>query len=128
MADISKLVNYEHLHRLELFHPATDEPTGVVFMLRSSECDEVKKVQRRHLDETFDKRMSGRTPRGTDVIKREFEKAAASIASWDWGDNTWQGEVPKLTPEKAAEVLDQEPWIFHQVTEAANKLANFTQD
>ena len=125
--EISGLVEYERLFKLDLLHPATDEPVGVVFQIRSAGSKEAKAVLRRHIDENAELAQNGKTASHAVRERQEAEKAASYIASWDWGENEWQGEKPVLTMEKAAEILQAEGWIWAQVTKAATKIANFTQ-
>lgn len=124
--DIGSLFNHEILFPLHLKHPVTDQPLGIVFNIRSSTSDEVKRVGRKHLDERTERSQRGKLVKGDTLVRYEVEKAAAAIASWDWGENQYKGEIPELSLKKAADILDAEDWIFDQVKEAANNLANFT--
>lgn len=124
--DIANLYNYEATFPLELVLPHTDEKTGIIFQIRSASSPEAKKVLRKHVDEITERTQRGKLVRGETRMKHELEKAASWIASWDWGDHTYNGEVPKLTFAKAVEILDREDWIYAQVAEAANNLANFS--
>ncbi|MDP9809354.1 hypothetical protein J2W42_002202 [Rhizobium tibeticum] len=123
--DISKLVNSEDLFELNLTGPDSDEPLGIRFMIRSSESDAVKKVVRQHSDKFLASRKKKLT---TSKVEAEYlDKAAASIASWDWGDHDWKGEKPELTFEKAREVIEEAAWIYDQVAAASEDRANFTK-
>lgn len=124
--DIAGLYNYEATFALELVRPDTDEKLGIVFNLRSASSPEAKKVLRKHVDEITERQQRGKLVRGETRMRQELEKAASWIASWDWGGHTYNGETPKLTFAKAVEILDREDWIYAQVAEAANNLANFS--
>lgn len=124
--EISGLFNYEALFPLELVNPATDEKLGIVFQIRSASSPEAKKVLRKHVDEITERVQRGKLVKGETRLKHELEKAASWIAGWDWGGHTYGGEVPKFSFAKAVEILDREDWIYAQVAEAANNLANFT--
>lgn len=123
--DISKLVNSEDLFELKLTGPDTDEPIGIRFMIRSNESNEVKKVVRQHSDKFLASRKKKLT---TSKVEDEYlDKAAASIASWDWGDHDWKGVKPDLTFELAREVVEEAGWIYDQVAAASEDRANFTK-
>ena len=123
--DISKLVNSEDLFTLKLTGPDTDELVGITFMIRSNESNEVKKVVRQHSDKFLASRKKKLT---TAKVEDEYlDKAAASIASWDWGDHDWKGVKPELTFEMAREVVEEAGWIYDQVAAASEDRANFTK-
>lgn len=124
--DIASLYNYEATFPLELVLPDTEEKLGIVFHIRSASSPEAKKVLRKHVDEITERTQRGKLVKGDTRMRQELEKAASWIASWDWGKHTYGGEAPKLTFAKAIEILDREDWIYKQVAEAANNLANFS--
>jgi hypothetical protein len=126
--DISGLFEHERLFNLDLLHPATEKPLGIQFNIRSSESDEAKRVERRHLDDTLERTQRGKLVKADAAIRRENEKAASYIAGWDWGDNTYKGEKPEFSFAKALEIIEAESWIYSQVIEAAKKLANFSTE
>lgn len=124
--DIAKLVDYESTFKLELVNPVTEEKVGITFEMRSVESAASKKVLRKHLDEVIERQQRNKLIKGADTIRRELEKVAACIASWDWGSNTYNGVKPELSMKKAVEILEEQGWIFAQASEACNKVANFT--
>lgn len=124
--DLSKRVDYELLYDLELRDPDTDQPLGIVFKLRSAGSDAVKQILREQTNKNLERRIKGKMPKADQLEREELEKAAACIASWDWGSHTWKGKKPDLSMKMAMEVLDEQGWIFGQVSEAANKVANFS--
>ncbi|HEV7253880.1 MAG TPA: hypothetical protein VGN97_12410 [Mesorhizobium sp.] len=124
--DIAGIYNYETLFPLELTRPDTEEPLGITFQIRSASSDEAKRVLRKHVDEVTERQQRGKLVKGEMRLRQELEKAASWIASWDWGEHTYQGEKPEFSFKKALAILEREDWIYAQVSEAANKLANFT--
>ena len=123
--DLSKLVNSEDLFELKLTAPDTDELIGIRFMIRSAESDAVKKIVRQHSDKFLCSRKKKLT---TGKIEDEYlDKAAASIASWDWGDHNWKGVKPEISFELAREVVEEAGWIYDQVATASEDRANFTK-
>ncbi len=125
--DISTIVRYEQLFELELKHPTTDEPLGITFQIRSAGSEKAKEVQRKHTDSTLKRLMRQKTLTSAKAEAEALEKAASYIASWDWGSNTFAGkDVPEYSMQAAIDILDQAPWIFDRVTEAATSLENFS--
>jgi hypothetical protein len=123
--DISQLVNSEDLFELNLVDPKSEEPLGIRLTIRSSESDAVKKVVRQHSDKFLSSRKKKLT---TDKVEAEYlDRAAASIASWDWGDHNWKGSKPELSFEAAREVVSEAGWIYDQVAAASEDRANFTK-
>lgn len=126
--DISTLYNYERLFPLELVFPHTDEKTGIVLQVRSASSDEAKAIIRKHIDDVTERQQRGKLVKGSMRLRQELEKAASWIAGWDWGEHSYKGEKPEFSFKKAVEILDREDWIYAQVAEAANNLANFTNE
>ncbi|WP_313666224.1 hypothetical protein [Shinella sp.] len=123
--DISKLVNSEDLFELHLTGPESDERLGIRFMIRSNESDAVKRIARQHSDKFLASRKKKLT--AGKVEDELLDKAAAAIASWDWGDHDWKGEKPVLDFDKAREVVEEAGWIYEQVAAASEDRANFTK-
>lgn len=126
--DIASRYDYERLFALELVFPDTEEKTGIVFQIRSASSPEAKKVIRKHLDDVTERQQRGKLVKGEMRLRQELEKAASWIAGWDWGEHTYQGEKPEFSFRKAVDILDREDWVYVQVNEAANSLANFTTE
>jgi hypothetical protein len=126
MPDLGKSVDYEFLYDLELIDPPTDKPTGVHFKIRSAASQDVRDIIRKHLDANIGRRLKGKTVKASTLERQELEKAASYVASWDWGDNTFEGVVPQYSIEKVIEILNKKAWILEQVLEAANDVSNFS--
>lgn len=126
MPDLGKNVDYEFLYDLELKDPITDAPTGVHFKIRSAASQEAREIARKHLDANIDRRLKGKSFKSGTLERQELEKAASYVASWNWGDNTFEGVIPQFTTEKVIEILNKKAWILEQVLEAANDVSNFS--
>jgi hypothetical protein len=124
--EISSLYNYEQLFTLDLVRPDTEEPLGITFKIRSASSNEAKAIVRKHLDDITERQQRGKLVKGDMRLRQELEKAASWIAGWDWGEHTYKGEKPEFSFKKALQILESEDWIYAQVSEAANNLANFT--
>lgn len=125
--DLHGLVDYEYIHNLELVHPATDQPVGVTFQIRSAGSEQAKAVLRAHTNKQIERNIKGRKPTSEQIEQAELEKAASYITSWNWGENTYEGSVPEFSMKRAMEIMEKEGWIYAQVVEAANKIENFTE-
>lgn len=124
--DIGNIVSYETLFDLELRHPVTDKPTGVVWKIRSAESNEAKALARQHIDASLSLAQSGKK---IDIKARErqdLERVAGFVAGWP-DDMPYKGEKLPYSPEAAVRVLDETGWIYAQVVKAATELANFTK-
>ncbi len=124
--EISNLVEYERLFTLDILHPVTEKPTGITCQIRSAGSKEAKAVIRQHTDDNLERSQKRKLIKGSTLERQEVEKAASYIASWNWGENTWQGKVPEDAFKAKVEVLEAEGWFFGQVVEAATTIANFT--
>lgn len=124
--EVTKVIDYEFLFPLELKHPKTEEPTGIKMKIRSASSSETQKVTTEHVGKTYERLVRGKLVTGEMRVKESLEQAASYIAEWDWGDNTLDEERnPPLTKANAIKAL-KVPWIFQQVTEAANNTENFS--
>lgn len=124
--EISGIVEYERLYELNILHPVTEKPTGIICRIRSAGSHEAKSVLRQQTDANLERSQKRKLIKGATLEQQEIEKAAAYIASWDWGDNTWHGKVPEDDYKSKMDILEAEPWFFTQVVEAATSIANFT--
>jgi len=125
--EITQLYDTEALFPLDLVRPDTGVKIGIRFMIRSSSSQDAKKLQKQQTSRFIERHQKGKLLHGDKAIQQELEKAASYIASWDWGENTFHGEVPELSMQTAMEVLDEIDWFFPQVVEAAGELGNFTK-
>ena len=123
--DLGKIVDNEQLYSLELLHPDTYEPVGVTFKIRSMKSHAAKAMQRQIIDEIYELRQANKRLKAKDTVANEYRKAAACVAGWDWGKNKYNGSVPEFTEANVLKILKEQEWIFSQVTEATNNLANF---
>jgi hypothetical protein len=124
--EIKGLVDYEFLFDLELRNPHTDEPLGIKMKIRSAGSEPSKAILRKHTDKNLERRIKGRMPKADQMELEELERVASYIHSWDWGDNTYKGEIPVFSMKKAVSILEEVGWIFGQVKEAAENVTNFS--
>ncbi|MFA7308185.1 MAG: hypothetical protein WC026_16105 [Hyphomicrobium sp.] len=126
--DLSKIVSYETTFPLKLRHPKTSEEIGVTFHIRSESSDIVKRLVRQQLDDNAARAAQGEKLRASDFEKQEIARAAAFVASWDWGTNLYKGKAPEFTPAIVESVLTEQDWIFAQTVAAAKRIGNFTKE
>jgi hypothetical protein len=125
--DLAKIVDCEFLYDLELRHPVTDAPIGVVFKIRSTGSDAYKRVLRQHTDRNLQRRIKNKMPKSIQIEQEELEKLAACIVAWDWGTALYEEKKPpELSMKSAMYVLEKTGWIFGQVAAAADNVENFS--
>lgn len=124
---IANLVKYDSTFDLELTHPITGEPIGVVFQIRSESSPEAKVVVRKEIDSMAVDIRKNKLPPAAKRESFELEKKAACIAGWDWGGQEFEkGQgVLEYSRENCIKVL-QIDWIYNQVATASADLGNFT--
>lgn len=127
--ELTTLVDYEFLYKLDIVHPKTEAPIGITMMIRSAASAEAKKIQRKHTDRHLEKRLRGKLIKGEQVESELLEEAASFIASWTWADGlTYKGgPPPELSVRAAIDLMETVPWIMTQVREAANNIENFSK-
>jgi len=123
--DISNLVNYEKLHKLELLHPVTEAKLGITMEIRSIGSAAVERVLLSHTNKQIERFAKNKVPTAEQSKRAEIERTAACVAAWDWGDQDFNGTKPELTMEAAVEVMSVS-WIERQVRAAAEAEKNFT--
>lgn len=73
--------------------------------------------------------------RAANILKVDEETSAMDagrmdiafrIARWEWGGDTYNGDEPEYSQEKAFEIVSALPWFAEQVLDASAKLGNFT--
>ena len=120
-----RIVDDERLYSLELLHPTTNKPLGVTFKVRSMNSVAAKAMQRDLLNENLERRRANKWLNADDYVDSEYRKVAACVAGWDWGKNKYNGSVPEFTEANVLAILKDQEWVFSQVAEVANNLANF---
>ena len=109
--------------RLEIQHPATDEPVGLVLLLLPDSHPQVKVAARKAANE----RMSHRGK----VTAEHLEAArmgmlTASVSGWEWkGELTFHGKKPAFDQQTLDALLKELPWVAEQVDLALNDRAAF---
>lgn len=109
--------------KVEILHPGSSDPTGLVIEVTSQQSPAVKKVLRRQTDKLLKRR--GRKTTAEQIEEDHIERLAASVVSWEWkGEAAFNGKKLDCTPENVAAVLGVS-WIKEQVAEAVADEAEF---
>ncbi|MEO0721952.1 MAG: hypothetical protein AAFY43_07355 [Pseudomonadota bacterium] len=114
MTDISSIVRYDRAVPVD-FGEIMPGARGLVWHVKHIDCDAAVEAGKIHDKAGLD-------------VERGIAVLAACVASWEWGENTWHGEVPELSEEKAREILTEARWMVAPLVKAAQDLGNFTAD
>lgn len=125
--EISGLVSTEQLFELDVEHPATGKLMGIKIMVRSAGSDAAMAVVRRQTDGMLERQQRRKLIDAERVEQNEVEQAVSYVASWDWGDNTYDGKKPDSDAATVKAILTKETWLYAQVVGAARNIANFTR-
>jgi hypothetical protein len=109
--------------KVEIIHPGSNKPTGLVVECTSRADPRVKKIERQHLDKLI--RLRGRKTTAAEVEERQLESIVARIVGFEWqGDASWGGKKLDASPENIRTLL-AEDWLKRQVEEAIGDEADF---
>lgn len=110
---------------VEIKHPATFEPIGLLVKLRPMSSPEVRAVQRRITNENLRSRQAKLTAEKLDASRNQLLEAA--VADWKWsGTANLNGETPKCTVDAVRELLKID-WIRDQLDTALGDESLFFQ-
>lgn len=126
---ISELVDYETGIDLHLKGPNGGGDIGVIFKVKSSECDASKSVVRQMLNRQAAAQAKGKSVPVEDIERDVIARIAACVVDWDWGGQEFtrgEGE-PEFSRKNVINVLTKSGWILDQVKEFTEELENFTQ-
>ncbi|MGP2493505.1 hypothetical protein ACTDI4_17980 [Mesorhizobium sp. PUT5] len=109
--------------KVEIIHPGSGDPTGLVIEVMSQESPAVRKILRRQTDRMIKRR--GKKMTAEQIEEDAIERLAASVVGWEWkGNAAFGGKKLDCTPENVATVLGVS-WIKGQVQEAVADEAEF---
>lgn len=121
MTELTTIVAAER--RLEVLHPASQEPVGLVLVLLPDSHPQVRAAARKSANE----RMAYRGK----VTAEQLEAArmgmlTASISGWEWkGELTFHGEKPAFDQHTLTALLKELPWVAEQADIALSDRAAF---
>lgn len=118
--------DFEQVSEVEIMHPVTGQPTGLVIGVRSYRSEAVKRVQRRITNASIV--ANKRNPRKVGTIEevegRTYELIAAAVAYWNMKND---GKDVPATPESVISIISQQRYDFigEQIDAKANEDAGF---
>lgn len=121
MTELTNIVAAER--RLDIVHPATDEPVGLVLILLPDSHPQVKAAARKSLNESISRRSKATAEQ---IEANRISMVAASVGGWEWqGELTFHGEKPEFTQQTLQQLLKELPWVGEQVDVALTDRAEF---
>ncbi|NMT33327.1 hypothetical protein HGQ62_01530 [Stenotrophomonas maltophilia] len=121
MTELTYIVAAER--RLDILHPASQEPVGLVLILLPDSHPQVKTAARKSIND----RINYRGKVGAEQIEASrISMLCASIGGWEWqGELTFHGSKPEFTPQTLQQLLKELPWVGEQVDVALTDRAEF---
>lgn len=121
MKDLSLIVATQR--HIDIKHPATDEPVGLVITILPDSHPQVRAASRKA---TNDRMLSRGKVTAEKLEAGRLDLLVASVGGWEWqGELTFHGEKPEFS-EKALRALFKElPWVSDQVDMALGDRAEF---
>lgn len=108
---------------VEVKHPGTGLPTGLVLECTSLEAEAVKRVQREITNKAL--RNRNRKPTAEQLEANAVDMMGAAVIGWKWnGDATWGGKKLDFSPANVRLVI-AEGWLRGQLDEALGDEAAF---
>lgn len=118
--------DFEQVSELEIMHPVTGQPTGLIVGVRSYRSEAVKRVQRRLGNAAILANKKNPRKAGTveEVEEKTNEIVAAAVVRWNMTSN---GQPVPATPEKVMEIISQPKFFFiaEQIDARADDDARF---
>ncbi|WNB79638.1 MULTISPECIES: hypothetical protein [unclassified Stenotrophomonas] len=121
MTELTNIVAAER--RLDIVHPANQEPVGLVLILLPDSHPQVKTAARKSIND----RINYRGKLGAEQIEASrIGMLCASIGGWEWkGELTFHGEKPEFNQHALQQLLKELPWVGEQVDVALTDRAEF---
>lgn len=117
--------------KVELLHPATDEPLNVFLYVVSSESDQAQKfiaqqMRKEQMRELENSKRRKPKLREYDEMQEDVRNMALSRLT-GWENVAWGADDKPLefTPENAEMLLTECRWIVEQIFEHSNDLGKF---
>ncbi len=121
MNDLANIVAVER--HLDIVHPATQEPVGLVLNLLPDNHPQVKVAARKSINDRINHR--GKVS-AEQIEASRISMLAASVGGWEWqGELTFHGEKPDFSPQTLQQLLKELPWVGEQVDVALTDRAQF---
>lgn len=129
MVDIASLgaSSQEQPTKVEIRHPATGLPFGLVLHVVGYESERVRKVERRIANAAM--KQQRRKLTYDEARDNTLSIAAATVTAWDWpeGFELSGNSAPACTPDNVKELLRQCPFVGEQMDAVAGDRASFLE-
>lgn len=124
--EINGFVDYTKIYPIEIEDPKTGAKLGIKVNLRSAGSPTAKAVLKDQQRDRLERIQRGKLITDMDKIEsQELERVCSCVDSWDWGENTYEGDTPKSDMRTYLRILSKENWMFAQVKEGAEEIGNF---
>ena len=141
MADLAGLKPIER--KVEINHPATDEPIGIRVALVSMDDPKMIRVRRRIIDERMRLEQRGKIFKAEEIEKNNNDVLFTAMTGWEWynptgndGDSgydadampNFNGEIPEFNRKNVVDVFNELPWFAQQISTAVGETKDFFQN
>ena len=110
---------------LDLRHPGTRKPLGIIFTLRSNHDPIVKSATEAFLEKSRATERRGNPLSVADMKAESVKLSAAAVENIRFtGDGEWKGGKPKFSAELAREMLALD-WVRAQIDKQVQAEADF---
>lgn len=124
MSDISKIV--AGTRALQILHPKTKEPIGLVVTLASKDDEDVNDAERKWRENQQTMAMMGKAADDEPLAK---VKVVAAVKKWEWiGDTTFEGKKLEATKPNVRMVFNRLPYVYEQCLTAFVEYGAFFGD
>lgn len=139
MADLSVAVEYERIHNVEIKRLDNGEPTGITIGVVSRDSKRVTDGMREWQAATWEKQRKAGESGLSDLDQIDLLEAQGretivhAIASWDWGEHTWnhisgKSDNPSIEDRRFLINHPNSKWLVDQIAWEVANIENFTSE
>lgn len=138
MADLSTAVEYGRVHKVDIKRKDTGESLGISIGVVSRESRRVTDGMRAYQADLWEReRKAGSdgftmSERIANIEATTKETLVHSIASWDWGEHSWNhlsgvSDAPSIEDRRFLVEHENAAWIIEQIAGEVASIENFIQ-
>lgn len=129
LATLDTIATAEQGAKLELRHPATDEPLGAVLVLAGADSKTYRRHEAATLNRFLDRMAKGKRGKGKSAEEQEREGVEMLVAcTLNWSGVVLDGTELPCTPENALMLYTRMPWVKEQAREFIMDRWNYLRD
>lgn len=129
LATLDTTATAEQGARLELRHPATDEPLGAVLVLAGTDSKTFRRHEATNLNRFIERMSKGKRAKGKSAEEQERESLDMLVAcTLSWSGVVLDGVEPPCTPENALTLYTRLPWVKEQARDFMMDRGNYLRD